>query len=312
MGTPEFAVASLQAICNSHHEPVAVVTAADKPAGRGKKLRSSAVKDFAVSRDIPVLQPEKLRDPDFVESLKQLNADVFVVVAFRMLPEVVWSIPKKGTFNLHGSLLPDYRGAAPINHAIMNDDKESGVTTFLIEKEIDTGNILFQEKIDIDADYDAGDLHDKLMELGASLVVKTLDAIENDEIKPTPQAELKQGDGGYRPAPKLNRDNCKIDWSQSAASVHNKVRGLSPYPGAYSFLLKQDGTKIQFKILRTKRTNTKSVVPGQIESDNKHFFQVACNDHFLEIHRLQMEGKRAMNTDEFLRGYNFEKGDFMS
>lgn len=311
MGTPEFAVASLEAICKSKHEVVGVVTSADKPAGRGKKLRSSAVKDYAVENGLALLQPEKLRDPNFIDALSSLKADVFVVVAFRMLPEIVWSLPKQGTFNLHGSLLPDYRGAAPINHAIMNGDRVSGVTTFLIEKEIDTGNVLFQEEVEIKESDNAGELHDKLMETGASLVIKTLDAIENNEAQPIPQSSRNKDGLPWRAAPKLNRENCRLDWTLTADQVHNKIRGLSPYPGAYTFLKLKTGAEIQFKVLESELTDQDSTQAGDIDTDNKNFLKVACGDKFIQVHVLQMEGKRAMKTDDFLRGFQFDSTEKM-
>ena len=230
MGTPEFAVSILDAIVKSNHDVVGVVTVADKPAGRGQQLRESAVKIFAIDHDLPILQPEKLKDEQFLSDLKAFNADIFVVVAFRMLPEVVWAMPPKGTFNLHASLLPKYRGAAPINWAIMNGETETGVTTFFINQIIDTGSILAQEKISITENMTAGELHDQLMNVGAKLTVETLDKIESNSIQAIPQDEELAKILPH--APKIFKADCEIQWNQDATIIHNKIRGLSPYPAA--------------------------------------------------------------------------------
>ena len=238
MGTPEFAVASLDAI-NKVHEVVGVLTAADKPAGRGKKIRFSAVKEYALKNDLQLLQPEKLKDEEFVSSLKSLGADLFVVVAFRMLPEVIWNMPPKGTINLHGSLLPDYRGAAPLNWAIINGDSKTGATTFFIEKEIDTGNIIDKVEIEITKNMNVGDLHDRLMLKGANLLVQTINKISQGKLTGTPQAELMTDQ--IKEAPKIFKDTCRIDWNKSNSEVHNHIRGLSPYPAAWSLLIDSEG-----------------------------------------------------------------------
>lgn len=294
MGTPDFAVASLAALKNTGFDIVGVVTAPDKPAGRGQKLNESAVKKYAVEHGLKVLQPLKLKDPEFIAELKSLNADLQVVVAFRMLPEVVWNMPSKGTINLHGSLLPQYRGAAPINHAIINGEKESGVTTFFLKQEIDTGDIIFSESTPITEDDTAGTLHDRLMEIGAKLIVKTVKAIEEGTYKEVPQpmnAELKA-------APKIFKDFCQINWKQDNDKVFNHIRGLSPYPTAFTSL--NDKTLKVFKIEK-ENTNPK-IEAGNFETDGKTFLKFATNNGYIKLLEVQMEGKKRMQIDEFLRG----------
>jgi methionyl-tRNA formyltransferase len=294
MGTPEFAVASLDALLQANFDVVAVVTAPDKPAGRGQKLNESAVKKYASEKGIPVLQPEKLKNPEFIEELKSYQADLQVVVAFRMLPEVVWSMPAKGTINLHGSLLPQYRGAAPINHAIINGEKESGVTTFFLKQEIDTGDIILSDKVDISADDNAGDLHDKLMVLGANLLVKTVKAI--DENNYTEQAQPQSGD--LKHAPKIFKDDCKVDWDHDKQSVYNLIRGLSPYPTAFTFL--NDKT---LKIFKAEIENQQpEVSPGTFLTDGKTYLKFATKDGFIKLLDIQYEGKKRMLIEDFLRG----------
>lgn len=298
MGTPDFAVASLAALQNAGQEIVGVVTAPDKPAGRGQQLQQSAVKKYVLAHGIPVLQPEKLRDPDFLAALQAWRADLQIVVAFRMLPEKVWDMPPRGTVNLHASLLPQYRGAAPINHAIINGETESGVTTFLLQHEIDTGNILFSEKVEIGPDDTAGDLHDRLMQVGATLLVKTVQAMESDQVAPHPQEELAQGIT-LRHAPKIFKADCEINWNLPVAQVHNFIRGLSPYPTAYTAL---DGKTL--KVFRTSidRTTPASAA-GTYASDGKTYLKYACADGWLVLDELQLEGKKRMDVVEFLRGY---------
>lgn len=303
MGTPEFAVSSLDAIFHSEHEVVGVVTVPDKPAGRGQKLQQSAVKQYAVEKNIPVLQPEKLRSEDFLLDLHALNADLFVVVAFRMLPEVVWQMPPKGTFNLHGSLLPRYRGAAPINWAVINGDSKTGVTTFFLKHEIDTGNIIYQEEVAITAEDNAGSIHDKLMVVGAKLVVKTLDAISQGAVPIVSQEELIAK--GYEPlhAPKIFKEDCKVDWSKDVTSIHNLVRGLSPYPAAWSELVKSDEL-LSMKIFKTEKEVTEhDYTVGTLLTDARSFLKVACVDGFLSILELQLAGKKRMPIRDFLLGF---------
>lgn len=301
-GTPEFAVASLSNIIDNGFDVEAVVTVPDKIAGRGHKLIESDVKKFAVNKGLKVLQPEKLKSETFVEELRNINADIFVVIAFRMLPEIVWSMPRLGTFNLHASLLPKYRGAAPINRAIMNGETETGVTTFFLKHEIDTGDIIEQRRVDIHPEDNAGDLHDRLMELGAVMVVNTLKKIEDGNVKTIPQPE-----GEHIPAPKIFKDTCKIDWTQPAVKIHNQVRGLSPYPAAWTLYTTMDDEKepSELKIFETR-------IPKDLESTKgnpgdvlilKNRLLVFTGDGYLEIISLQPAGKKRMDSDAFLRGY---------
>ncbi|WP_432711725.1 methionyl-tRNA formyltransferase [Pedobacter sp.] len=294
MGTPDFAVASLAALVDAGFEIAAVVTAADKPAGRGQKLSESAVKKYAMEKGLTILQPLKLKDPEFIAALQNINADLQVVVAFRMLPEIVWNMPPKGTINLHGSLLPQYRGAAPINHAIINGEKESGVTTFFLKHEIDTGDVIEARKVEITDTDTAGDLHDKLMVVGAELLVETVKAIESGDYKEQPQkqsADLKH-------APKIFKEFCKIDWNQPLQTVYNLVRGLSPYPTAFTTL--NDKTLKVFKAeIEHKEPG---IAPGGFLSDGKTFLKFATRDGFLKLTELQYEGKKRMLVEEFLRG----------
>lgn len=296
MGTPDFAVASLRKLVENGCEVVAVVTAPDKPSGRGLQINETPVKKYAVSQGIPVLQPEKLKNPGFLEQLKSFNADLQVVVAFRMLPEVVWNMPAKGTFNLHGSLLPQYRGAAPINWAVINGDTVTGVTTFFIKQEIDTGNIIFVDKEPIYLYDNAGTLHDRLMERGADLVLKTVKAIEIDDYPQLPQ----HADDELRPAPKIFKETCEINWNQPAEKVHNFIRGLSPYPAAWTTLA--DKT---CKVYLSQLTDTEApeLQAGAVQTDNKTFLAFKCANKLLSIKELQLEGKKRMSVEDFLRGF---------
>lgn len=291
-GTPDFAVASLEAILKSKHEVVGVVTAPDKPAGRGKKIHSSAVKDCAVENNLLVLQPTNQKNPEFVNELASLKADIFVVVAFRMMPEVVWNMPKHGTFNLHGSLLPQYRGAAPIHYAVINGEKETGVTTFFLRHEIDTGDIILQESTPIGENETTGDVYNRLMEIGAKLVTKTLDMVEVGDLTPLPQNEEQE----LKSAPKIFKDDCKIDWNQSAQNVHNKVRGLCPFPGAFTTW---DGKT--FKVHQTLMAPEITGKPGELIRDGKKLF-VACAEGGVELVSIQMEGKKRMDVVSLLNG----------
>ena len=304
MGTPEFAVAPLEKLIQAGYEIAAVVTAVDKPSGRGLTMNESAVKKYAVEHGLPVLQPEKLKDPDFLEQLAAIKANLFVVVAFRMLPKEVWQMPALGTFNLHASLLPQYRGAAPINWAIIRGEKFTGVTTFLLDEQIDTGKILFQESCAIEDYEDAGALHDKLMGMGAELVLKTVDAIENHRTKPSEQS-LGFNKTLY-PAPKLNRDNCHIDWSRSARTTSLLIRGLSPYPAAWTTLVKEDGTSLGVKIFDSYVVPCDEAdprTPGTITTDGKSYLEVRCGENALRILNLQAAGKKRMDIADFLRGF---------
>lgn len=295
MGTPDFAVTSLQRLLGAGCEVVAVVTAPDRPSGRGLQLTPSPVKKAALAANLPVLQPERLRDPAFLDELASYKADLQVVVAFRMLPEVVWAMPTVGTLNLHGSLLPQYRGAAPINWAIINGETETGVTTFFIEKEIDTGQLLFSDREPIYPDDTAGSLHDRLMERGANLVLKTVRAIEAGDYTPTPQPES----GDLKAAPKLSRDSTRIDWNQPVHTIRNFVRGLSPYPAAWTMINDRF-----FKVYAVSVANDSPFAadPGQAWTDEKKQIMVRAADGWLSIDSLQAEGKRRMTAEEFLRG----------
>lgn len=297
MGTPEFAVASLDALIVAGCKIVGVVTAPDKPAGRGQKVSESAVKQYAAAHGLKVLQPEKLKNNEFLSDLKALNADLQVVVAFRMLPEVVWNMPPKGTINLHASLLPQYRGAAPINWVLINGERESGVTTFFLKHEIDTGDILFTEKVTLTGLETAGELHDRLMYKGAGLLVKTVKAVESGRYTENPQVHLAEG-VELRHAPKIFKEMCEIDWNQSAEKVYNLIRGLSPYPTAFTFL--------QEKLLKVFRAEYEVAEigekPGEFFSDGKTFLKASATDGFVYLKEVQMEGKKRMAIEEFLRG----------
>ena len=294
MGTPDFAVASLSALQQANFDIVGVVTAADKPAGRGQKMSESAVKKYASENGLKVLQPLKLKDPDFIADLKALNADLFVVVAFRMLPEMVWNMPPKGTINLHGSLLPHYRGAAPINHAIINGEKETGVTTFFLKQEIDTGDIIFTDAVKITANETAGSLHDKLMVLGANLLVKTVSAIEANNYNEVPQPQSDD----LKAAPKIFKDFCKINWHTTNQEVYHLIRGLSPYPTAFTLL--NDKT---LKIFNAEPENSKpTVAAGEFLTDGKTYLKFATTDGYIKLTDVQFEGKKRMSIEELLRG----------
>lgn len=300
MGTPEFAVASLDALINAGYTIVAVVTAPDKPAGRGMKLQESAVKKYAVDKGLKILQPEKLKNQKFLEELRLLKASLQVVVAFRMLPEAVWNMPPMGTINVHASVLPQYRGAAPINWAIINGEKETGVTTFKLKHEIDTGDILLQEKIFINENETAGELHDRLKEIGARLLVKTVQGLADGSLNETPQSEISNFKSGtIKHAPKIFTDTCKIDWNKPVDEVHNLIRGLSPFPGAFTYLNEK-----LLKIYRSKKeVKQASIATGEFETDGKTFLKFACSDGYILLKEIQLEGKKRMSVEDFLRGY---------
>ncbi len=295
LGTPDFAVATLKALVEAEFTICAVVTAPDKPAGRGMKMQMSSVKQYALAQNIPVLQPDKLKDDAFLHDLRSLGADIHVVVAFRMLPEVVWNMPPLGTINLHASLLPHYRGAAPINWAIINGEQVTGVTTFRLQHAIDTGNILLQEKVAITDTDTAGSLHDKLMNTGAALMVKTIKGIAAGTLTEEPQQELS----GLKTAPKIFTETCRIQWAQPTKAVYNFIRGLSPYPAAFTEL---QGRKIKI-FAATPEDTFHQYAPGEVVSDHKTCLKFACVDGFISIVELQMEGKTRMPVDHFLRGF---------
>ncbi len=325
LGTPEFAVASLDALYQAAYRIVAVVTAPDKPAGRGMQLQQSAVKKYALEKSIPVLQPEKLKNQVFLDELKSYQADIQVVVAFRMLPEVVWNMPSMGTVNLHGSLLPEYRGAAPINWAIINGETETGVTTFKLQQQIDTGNILLQERITISETDTAGTLHDTMKEVGARLLVRTIEGLLDGSIEEQPQLavsseqlvalSLQSKDNGaisdfrssglpdfqtpLKHAPKIFTDTCRIDWTNTCESIYNLTRGLSPFPGAFTYL----HGKVLKIYMSKKEVTVHHNEPGSYDTDGKNFFKFACANGFIHVTDIQPEGKRRMTIEEFLRGY---------
>ena len=309
MGTPIFAVATLKKLVKENYNIVAVVTSADKPAGRGQQVQESEVKQFARQHNIPVLQPEKLKSQEFIEQLKLLNPDLQIVVAFRMLPEVVWQLPKYGTFNLHASMLPQYRGAAPINHAIINGENQTGVSTFFLEQDIDTGKIIFQEAIPIEPDELAGELHDRMMEIGANLVVRTVAAIGKGEISKISQADFIKKGEVLKTAPKIFRANCKINWDLDGMAINNHIRGLSPYPAAWTELHRENGEVIALKIHKSKFTpataNDKVFKAGSIIEH----FKIYTLTGILEVLEVQAAGKKKIKASEFLLGFKFKDGD---
>ena len=298
MGTPEFAVASLDALVGGGYNVVGVVTMPDKPAGRGYKMQFSAVKEYALAHNLPLLQPEKLKNEEFLDALRALHADLQIVVAFRMLPEVVWAMPPLGTFNLHGSLLPQYRGAAPINWAIINGEQETGVTTFFLQQEIDTGDLILQKRTPITDDDNAGTIHDRLMSIGAAAVVETVDCIIAGTAPKTPQPQGVT----LKSAPKIFKETCRIDWTQSCHQIFNFVRGLSPYPAAWSVLHTDDKT-IDIKLFEvTREPAAHTLQAGQVVCDGKNYLKVAVADGFVKIESLQPAGKKRMSADDWLRG----------
>ena len=302
MGTPEFAVASLSALHDAGCNIIGVITAPDKPAGRGMKLQESAVKKYALEKGLKILQPEKLKNPGFLNELKSLQADLQIVVAFRMLPEVVWNMPPMGTLNLHGSLLPQYRGAAPINWVLINGENETGVTTFKLQHEIDTGPILLQEKMPIGENETAGELHDRMKEIGARVLVETVKGLADGSLKETPQNQLNiQSPGELKHAPKIFTETCQIDWNKPVAEIFNLVRGLSPFPAAFTILQYK-----KLKIYSSAKEMTKpSIAPGSFETDHRSFLKFACTDGYLHLRDIQLEGKKRMMIEDFLRGYRF-------
>lgn len=303
MGTPEFAVASLKALVENNYNLVGVITAPDKPAGRGRKMRTSAVKDYALEHDLKLLQPANLKATSFLEELESIQADLQIVVAFRMLPVAVWKMPRLGTFNLHASLLPEYRGAAPINWAIINGETRTGVTTFFINEQIDTGAIIQQREVQILEDETAGDLHDKLMNLGSQLVLETVRQIEEGSVKPVEQTKTV-----FKPAPKLNKENCRINWELPLKSIYDHIRGLSPYPAAWTELSSAD-SETPCKILDIDMTPEKhNLTPGSIVTSKKEI-RVAAPGGYIEVRKLQLSGKRKMDAVSFLNGFQFSSTD---
>lgn len=307
MGTPDFAVEPLRRLVEDNYNVVGVVTMPDKPAGRGHKLQFSPVKQYAVDNNLHVMQPEKLKAEEFVNELRSLNADLFIVVAFRMLPEVVWAMPRLGTFNLHGSLLPQYRGAAPLNWAIINGEKRTGITTFFLTHEIDTGKIIDQQVIAIEDSDNVGTIHDKLMVMGGDLVIKTVNAILWGGIKPIPQEELYASESELKPAPKIFKETCHLDFNNPTENIHNLVRGLSPYPAAWANLSAEGKEDLQMKIYETKKEICQhNETPGTLVTDGKKFLKVATKDGYLHLLQIQVPGKKRLSIEDFLRGFRFD------
>lgn len=305
-GTPEFAASQLEAILAAGYEVAAVVTMPDKPAGRGKKIQFSDVKKTALEHDLPLLQPEKLKNPEFLKALESYQANLFIVVAFRMLPEVVWKMPKYGTFNLHASLLPQYRGAAPINHAIINGETETGLTTFFLNEEIDKGAVIMREKVTIRPDENAGELHDELMLLGNKVVVETIQKIEKGEYQTQTQEELA-GDTLLKDAPKIFKDFCYVRWEANCQTAFNHIRGLSPYPAAHATICSETGESIDLKIYAAEtETCTPSEIVGSIVTDNKKYLKITLKDGYLNMTTVQQAGKKAMPIADFLRGQHLD------
>ena len=301
-GTPEFAASQLEAILKAEYEVAVVVTMPDKPAGRGRKIQYSEVKKTAMEHGLPLLQPEKLKDPTFLEQLASYQANLFIVVAFRMLPAVVWQMPELGTFNLHASLLPQYRGAAPINFAIINGETETGLTTFFLNEEIDKGAVIMREKVSIRPDETAGELHDELMVLGNKVVVETIQKIENNDVQALPQETLSENQP-LKPAPKITKEFCNIDWSQDCQTVYNHIRGLSPYPAAHTQLVSESGEVIDLKVYNSEiEACTPDVAVSNVVTDNKKYLKIALSDGFIHLIQVQQAGKKAMPIADFLRG----------
>lgn len=301
-GTPEFAASQLEAILTAGYEVAVVVTMPDKPAGRGRKIQYSDVKNVALAHGLPLLQPEKLKDEAFLEQLASYHADLFIVVAFRMLPAVVWQMPRLGTFNLHASLLPQYRGAAPINFAIINGETETGLTTFFLNEEIDKGAVIMREKVAIRPDESAGELHDELMALGNTVVVETIQKIESGEVVALPQEELTENQP-LKPAPKITKEFCNVDWSQDCQSIYNHIRGLSPYPAAHTRLGSDNGEAVDMKVFSSEMEPCQTqMAVGSVVTDNKKYLKVAVKDGFIHLTMVQQAGKKAMPIADFLRG----------
>ena len=301
-GTPEFAASQLEAILKAGYKVAVVVTMPDKPAGRGRKIQYSDVKKTALEHNLPLLQPEKLKDPAFLEQLASYQANLFVVVAFRMLPAMVWQMPELGTFNLHASLLPQYRGAAPINFAIINGENETGLTTFFLNEEIDKGAVIMREHVDIRPDETAGELHDELMLLGNQVVVETIKKIESGDVQALPQEELTE-DQPLKPAPKITKEFCNVDWNCDCHTVYNHIRGLSPYPAAHTQLQTENGEVIDLKIYAAEiEIGKPNLVPGLVITDNKKYLKIALSDGFIHLTHVQQAGKKAMPISDFLRG----------
>jgi len=307
MGTPDFAVDTLKALIENKYNVVGVITSPDKPAGRGKKIQQSAVKKFALEKKLNILQPTNLKNAEFIKQLQSLKADLQVIVAFRMLPEIVWNMPRLGSINLHASLLPQYRGSAPINWAIINGEKETGVSTFFLKHKIDSGDIIFQQKVIIEEKDNFETLHDKLMTVGSELILKTLKAVEDDNFSKTEQQKLINDPCELKTAPKIFKQNCKINWNNELKDIYNFIRGLSPYPAAWTEIKSTDNKQFSLKIFKTSKiSETHSFEPGKILSDNKNYIKIAVKGGFISIEELQLQGKKRLAIKDFLRGFNIE------
>ncbi len=306
IGTPSFAVESLRILVDNGYDIVGVITAPDRPAGRGQLLHQSEVKKYALEKGLHIMQPLKLKDENFLEEVRSLKADLQIVVAFRMMPDALWNMPPLGTFNLHASLLPQYRGAAPINRAIMNGETETGVTTFFLKHEIDTGNILLQEKITIGENETAGELHDRLMMTGANLVLKTVQLIESGKYQPKEQEKLIADPKELKHAPKLFKEDCRIDFSKNVLTLHNQVRGLSPHPTAFFEIQKSNGEILTVKVFKSTYEETPVVLSHALFTDHKNILKISAKDGFLNLLEVQLPGKKRMKADELLRGFKFE------
>lgn len=311
LGTPAFAVPSLKILVENGYDIAAVITAEDKAAGRGQKILFSDVKKYALEAGLKVLQPKKLNAPEFLEEVRALKADLQIVVAFRMMPEALWSMPPLGTFNLHGSLLPQYRGAAPINRAVMNGETKTGLTTFFLQHEIDTGNILFRKEISIGPDETAGELHDRMMEEGALLVLKTVKAIEAENAEVFSQDTFITAGEVIQSAPKIFKEDCKLDFSKGVVQLNNQVRGLSPFPGAFFEVKLPDSSILTVKILKSAAESGGSVLTHELISDGKSYIKISAADGFLVIKEIQLPGKKRMKTEELLRGFRFPEGSLI-
>ncbi|NDW09383.1 methionyl-tRNA formyltransferase [Dysgonomonas sp. 520] len=312
MGTPDFAVETLKVLVENKYNVVGVITMPDKPSGRGHKIQYSAVKKYALDNNLPILQPEKLKDETFLSELREWKADLQIVVAFRMLPEVVWNMPPQGTFNLHASLLPQYRGAAPINWAIINGEKETGATTFFLTHEIDTGKIILQEKVAIGETDNVGKIHDELMLMGAQLVRKTVDIILSGQVDAIDQSKYYQNEEDLKTAPKIFKETCRIDWNQPAEKIYNLIRGLSPYPVAWTELCNDKDETQPIKIFSATiiMDENHQMEPGSMKTDNKSYIHIACKDGFMNVQDIQLAGKKMMKTSELLNGFKFAEGSY--
>lgn len=307
LGTPLFAVPSLKILVDNGYDVAAVITAPDKPAGRGQKLQISDIKKYALDNGLTILQPEKLKEETFLNTVKALNADLQIVVAFRMMPEALWNMPKHGTINLHGSLLPQYRGAAPIQRAVMNGEKVTGVTTFFLKHEIDTGNIIYREEVPIGDNENAGELHDRMMHIGAGLILKTVKSVENNSVVLNEQSSFIKPNEILHHAPKIFRDDCRLDFSKSVKHLYNQVRGLAPFPGAFLEIKNENEDPVTIKVFKAETEEKSVFMTHHLVTDHKTFIKISAADGVLSLHEIQWPGKKRMSVPEFLRGHSFNE-----